>query len=66
MTRDESFTNFLKQAFGAVETETTKTPRGVHRELRVGNSMLMVGESALFEVVADIATYTRPNNIQLP
>lgn len=46
MTRDESFTNFLKQAFGAVETETTKTPRGVHRELRVGNSMLMVGESA--------------------
>jgi PhnB protein len=46
MTRDESFTNFLKQAFGAVETEATKTPRGVHRELRVGNSMLMVGESA--------------------
>lgn len=46
MARDESFTNFLKQAFGAVETETTKTPRGVHRELRVGNSMLMVGESA--------------------
>lgn len=46
MTRDESFTNFLKQAFGAVETETTKTGRGVHRELRVGNSMLMVGESA--------------------
>jgi PhnB protein len=46
MTRDESFTNFLKQAFGAVETETTKTPRGVHRELRIGNSMLMVGESA--------------------
>jgi len=46
MTRDESFTNFLKQAFGAVETETTKSGRGVHRELRVGNSMLMVGESA--------------------
>jgi PhnB protein len=46
MARDEAFTNFLKQAFGAVETETTKTPRGVHRELRIGDSMLMVGESA--------------------
>ena len=46
MTRDQGVTNFLKQAFGAVETETTKTPRGVHRELRIGTSMLMVGESA--------------------
>lgn len=44
--RDESFTNFLKQVFDAEETGTTKTPRGVHRELRIGNSMLMVGESA--------------------
>jgi len=44
--KDESVTNFLKQVFDAEETETTKTPRGVHRELRIGNSMLMVGESA--------------------
>ena len=45
MAKDSTFTEFVKQAFGAVETETTKTPRGVHRELRIGNSMLMVGES---------------------
>ena len=45
MAKDSGFTEFVKQVFGAVETETTKTPRGVHRELRIGNSMLMVGES---------------------
>ena len=42
--RDSGLTDFLKQVFGAVETETTTTPNGVHRELRVGDSMLMVGE----------------------
>jgi PhnB protein len=46
MAKDSSFTEFVKQVFGAVETETTATARGVHRELRIGNSMLMVGESA--------------------
>jgi PhnB protein len=45
-TRDSAFTEFVKQAFGAVETETTTGPRGVHRELRIGTSMVMVGESA--------------------
>jgi len=45
-TTDSRLTEFLKQAFGAVETETTTTPRGVHRELRIGTSMVMVGESA--------------------
>lgn len=45
-TRDSTFTEFVKQAFGAVETETTTGPRGVHRELRIGNSMVMVGETA--------------------
>ena len=44
-TRDSGMTDFLKQVFGAVETETTTGSQGVHRELRVGNSMLMVGES---------------------
>jgi len=44
-TKDSRLTEFLKQAFGAVETEVTKGPRGVHRELRIGDSMLMVGES---------------------
>jgi PhnB protein len=43
--RDATFTNFVKQAFGAVETETTTGPRGVHRELRIGDSMIMVGET---------------------
>ena len=45
-TKDSTFTEFVKQAFGAVETETTKGPRGVHRELRIGDSMMMVGETA--------------------
>jgi PhnB protein len=45
MARDEGFTKFVTEVFGAVETELTKTPRGVHRELRIGNSMVMVGES---------------------
>jgi uncharacterized glyoxalase superfamily protein PhnB len=44
-TKDSALTEFLKQAFGAVETEATTGPRGVHRELRIGDSMLMVSES---------------------
>jgi len=43
-TTDSALTEFLKQAFGAVEVEATTGPRGVHRELRIGDSMLMVGE----------------------
>jgi PhnB protein len=36
--------DFIKQAFGAEETfRTTGTAGGVHCELRLGNSMLMVG-----------------------
>ena len=34
-----------------METEITTTPGGVHRELRVGDSMLMIGESAQENVV---------------
>ena len=49
--RDTGLTAFLKQVFGAVETETTTTPNGVHRELRVGDSMLMVGEGGPQSVV---------------
>ena len=42
---DEGISSFLKQVFGAVETETTSRPNGsVHRELRVGDSMIMIGE----------------------
>jgi PhnB protein len=43
--RDATFTTFVTQAFGAVEIEKTEGPRGVHRELRIGDSMIMVGES---------------------
>ena len=49
--RDTGLTDFLKHVFGAVETETTTTPNGVHRELRVGDSMLMIGEGAQENVV---------------
>jgi uncharacterized glyoxalase superfamily protein PhnB len=42
--RDQGLFDFLVRAFGAVETASTKTPRGFHREVRVGNSMLMIGE----------------------
>jgi PhnB protein len=45
-TSDSAFSDFVKQVFGAVETETTTGPRGVHRELRIGDSMMMVGESS--------------------
>jgi hypothetical protein len=41
--RDATFTNFVKQAFGAVETETTTGPRGVHRERPIGESVIRVG-----------------------
>ena len=41
---DQGLFDFLVKAFGAVETGSTKTPGGLHREVRVGNSMLMIGE----------------------
>jgi len=42
---DDSISRFLKQVFGAEETTTTPRPNGsVHRELRVGDSMIMIGE----------------------
>jgi PhnB protein len=37
------YIEFLKQAFGAEETMRTATPGGFHAELRIGDSMLMVG-----------------------
>jgi PhnB protein len=42
--REEGLLEFLVQVFGAVETSSTKGPHGVHREVRVGDSMLMIGE----------------------
>src|SRR5262245_10739476 len=43
--RDAGLVDFLATVFGAVETSATRTASGgVHREVRVGDSMLMIGE----------------------
>src|SRR5919199_490653 len=40
----ERFIDFLKEAFGATETfRTTGSAGGLHAELKIGDSMLMVG-----------------------
>ncbi len=42
--RAEQLVEFLKQAFGAIETfRTTGSAGGLHAEVRIGDSMLMVG-----------------------
>jgi PhnB protein len=44
---DRGLADFLVRAFDAVETHVAEGGRhGMHRELRVGNSMLMLGEGA--------------------
>jgi PhnB protein len=45
--RDQGLFDFLVKTFGAVETGSTKTPRGLHREVRVVDSMLMIGEGGV-------------------
>ncbi len=43
---DRGFADFVVRVFDAVETSVADNPgHGTHRELRVGNSMLMVGEA---------------------
>lgn len=42
--RGAGMLDFLAKTFGAVETDMTKMPFGVHREVRIGDSMLMIGE----------------------
>ncbi len=42
--REPGLFDFLVKVFGAVETFSLKGTDGVHREVRVGDSMLMVGE----------------------
>ena len=42
--REPGLVDFLAKVFAAVETSSTKGPHGVHREVRVGDSMLMIGE----------------------
>lgn len=48
--REAGLTDFLTTVFGAVETSAVQTPAGgVHREVRVGDSMLMIGEGGLVD-----------------
>jgi len=43
---DRGLADFLVRAFDAVETSVMDNPgHGIHRELRIGNSMLMIGET---------------------
>jgi PhnB protein len=42
--REAGLVDFLAKVFAAVETSSIKGPHGVHRELRVGDTMLMIGE----------------------
>jgi len=42
--RDSGFLDFITRAFGAEEISSTPTPHHVHREVRIGNSMLMISE----------------------
>ena len=49
---DRGFSDFLVRVFDAVETRVTEGGRhGTHREMRVGDSMLMLGEGAPGEIV---------------
>ena len=43
---DRGFADFLVRVFDAVETRVADNPgHGIHREMRIGSSMLMIGES---------------------
>ena len=46
MSRGTTLLDFLTKAFDAVETASAVTPQHVHREVRIGNSMLMIHESS--------------------
>ena len=49
---DRGLSDFLIRVFDAVETHVTEGGRhGTHRELRIGDSMLMIGEGAPGEIV---------------
>src|SRR5262245_47816787 len=43
---------FLTKAFDAVETASAVTPHHIHREVRIGNSMLMIHQSVSEGAVA--------------
>jgi len=47
----EGLVSFLAQAFGAEETLAVTGTAGTHREVRVGNSMVMIGEGSAEDVM---------------
>ena len=50
---DRGLADFLIRTFDAVETRVADNPgHGVHRELRIGDSMVMIGESGLTDAPA--------------
>jgi uncharacterized glyoxalase superfamily protein PhnB len=50
---DRGFAEFLVRTFDAVETRVAENPgHGIHREMRIGDSMLMIGESGRTDVPA--------------
>jgi PhnB protein len=50
---DRGLADFLIRTFGAVETRVADNPgHGIHRELRIGSSMVMIGESGRTDVPA--------------
>jgi PhnB protein len=56
--------DFLVRVFGAEETHVTRTPHGgAHREVRVGDSMLMIGEGG---PAADVALKPAAFHIYVP
>jgi PhnB protein len=42
--RDSRFLDFISRAFGAVEIASSPTPHHIHREVRIGDSMMMISE----------------------
>ena len=42
--RDSGFLDFISKAFGAVEIASSPTPHHIHREVRIGDSMMMISE----------------------
>ena len=44
--QDSGFLDFITKAFGAVEIASAPTPNHIHREVRIGNSMVMINERA--------------------
>ena len=44
--KDRGLADFVQRVFDAVETSVVDNPgHGIHRELRIGSSMLMIGET---------------------